>query len=47
MTELTIDYGEAYVAHWPDGCKCGAANWCAGWPAAGGPVMPPLEPVKT
>lgn len=30
MTELTLDYGEAYVAHWEGGCKCGAANWYAG-----------------
>ena len=26
MSELTIDYGEAYVAGWAGGCKCGAVN---------------------
>lgn len=26
MSELTVDYGEAYVAGWAGGCKCGAVN---------------------
>lgn len=26
LTELTLDYGEAYVAGWPGGCKCSAVN---------------------
>lgn len=33
LTELTLDYGAAYVAGWPGGCKCSAVNCVSKLPA--------------
>ncbi|KAI7845254.1 hypothetical protein COHA_001296 [Chlorella ohadii] len=33
FTELTLDYGAAYVSGWPGGCKCGAVNCVSKLPA--------------
>ncbi|PRW56393.1 histone-lysine N- H3 lysine-9 specific SUVH4-like [Chlorella sorokiniana] len=35
LTELTLDYGPAYLADWPGGCKCSAVNCVSKQPAAG------------